>query len=77
MSRFKEFLNEGKDAQEELLMILLEGYLEKFNSASEGQRAELSRFAFVNNKLCFDAKLKMSKTEATLYSFEIEMVKKH
>ena len=79
MTKFKKYLNESSgDAQERMLMILIENYFEKINKDPEvSSRAEISRLAFVNDKICFDAKLKTSKTEAITYSFEIDMVKKH
>ena len=78
MSKFKEFLNEGRDAQEEMLMSHLMLYLDKIHKDQNfSKNVDLTRLNIVNGKICFDMKLKMSKTEPVMYSFEIDMVKKH
>ena len=41
------------------------------------KNVDLTRLNIVNGKICFDMQLKHSKTQPILYSFEIDMVKKH
>lgn len=78
MSRLKEFLNESSDPMEEMLMSHLMLYLDKIHKDQNfSKNVDLTRLNIVNGKICFDMQLKHSKTQPILYSFEIDMVKKH
>ena len=73
MSRFKEYLNEGSLSESDQLQKLFN--IIKIALMPE---KELTKPEMINGKLCFDGKIPDRGQGNTLvFSFEIDMVKKH